>query len=1392
MHKKLFLLVLFFLFVIKSNGQIYTAKYFNNVDLDTNQQTSLEVIKPYKGKLLLAGQRIYDYYSGSAPSRNIYPEMVLIDSNLNVLWNYSDCDTSHLLSNGRRINNVIIGSDDFLYTISNNTDGQEVTKVNPTNGRIVWRRHLGSYFVSMRGMLDLDSLRLLVISNDNVYFTINKQTGILGTPKPININPNRTTVLHSAVIDSNRIVYLLMSDSIYRIDFDTAAHFRWSRAHSSILMNSDGGRLLLDQDHSLYCFATKILPNQGSNEEGCVLKLNTLTGGLEFTTGIGFWGDITFADVAVKDSCFYLCYRNKNVGGGRQKLVYAKTNKYNGNLIWSHSCDFSQKNYPATITAGNDGATSIMVDEQNDVYISGYVKAQNYLDGYFAYFKVNGENGDTIYTHVVFHQNIIIRKSSGYGIFKLGTKYVCFGSLNVGVHPQSGYEINRMMILQFNPNNGLPISNKYIRWTLAYPSSTLRTVPYKNGIIALKQYGNELRVDYTDFNLNKIWEYRISTKSDVFTIGQELYFLDSTIYVTAYRLTSPFLPTNNSMVDSLKLFRMNNNGVLTGEFSLGQKIQFSLTQPLNVISFGKDSCLFFHYNYRNYMCTRIIGNNMSTPVFSGTTSNWLNPLVPVRSLMFKYKGEVYYPVSNSKRIYIRKVNFSTLTSTIVDTIITSSTVVINNGLVDQNNLYLVGGENSDGFVMSYSLNRLELNWQTNIKTTSSVSLLTTLGDKLIIADANKSATRVNVMSFDTLGGEIKWLCQHNLFGTSIKVKDLYYDKTTGGLLLGGSLFKGGSKMPFHIRLNAAGVVRNEEIIPVVGNRQNEILSIISTNDTLCLGGSIYRSDNKYNGFVMRVGEGVPALMDSLRLLFPADLTRYATLKQHDSIIFIWSSTNAISKYNVRINPLGSMLSLNVKPAIFQDTIVRIPYIKIEQLLNDVGVKYNDSIMFEWRVVAYDYKGDSIISAPFRFRVVRYPELLPIFLDAPNDNDLLVIPNSTGTIFFNWSRMKSPVSYKLKLGLLDVGAGVDSFIYLPQRSIDSLFKLHNKSFGDSLKTTWFVRATNQTGSLNSDTHGIVLLRRLLPDSFSLFYPSNKERFIVSKSSTDSIAFKWRSAKRGNYELQFLNNSGNKIFNKESNSLGKDTILTMSSSTLDSIVAANGINRGDSLSCIWTVFVFNSMDTIEARQRYQVTLVRKSKPNVFNLLQPANNSAYLPFQSATDSVVFKWSSTQGQYTMYLYNLTNQVLLSSLSTNNGTDTTLVLQHSILDSLANLQNTGSQDSIYLKWNVIASGLYDTLESSDKYNLVFIRSNSSSIQIAKNDNIRFSLTPNPTTSTVHVSIQESEGIYMVFDMFGRMLFQEKFKDSFDVDMNNSSHGFYTLVLTTNKGEVVRTRFKKM
>ncbi|TAE90503.1 MAG: T9SS C-terminal target domain-containing protein, partial [Bacteroidetes bacterium] len=426
------------------------------------------------------------------------------------------------------------------------------------------------------------------------------------------------------------------------------------------------------------------------------------------------------------------------------------------------------------------------------------------------------------------------------------------------------------------------------------------------------------------------------------------------------------------------------------------------------------------------------------------------------------------------------------------------------------------------------------------------------------------------------------------------------------------------------------------------------------------------------------------------------------------------------------------------------------------------------------------------------KVVRFPELLPIFLNTPDDNDILVTPNSNGTTFFNWSSMKSPVSYRLKLGLLDVNAGVDSFTYLPQGSIDSLFKLHNKSFGDSLKTTWFVRTTNQTGSLNSDTHRIVLVRRLLPDSFSLFYPSNKERFVVSKSSTDSLVFKWRSAIRGNYELQFLNNSGNIIFKKESNSSGKDTTLTMSSSTLDSIVAANGINRGDSLSIIWTVFVSNNVDTIEARQRYQATLVRKPKPNVFNLLQPANNTAYLPFQSVTDSVVFKWSSTRGQYTLYLYNITNQVLRGSLSKNNGIDTTLVLKRSTLDSLANLQNTSSADSVYLKWNVIARDLYDTLESSDKYNLIFIRSNSSFTQTVKNSDVRFCLTPNPTTSVVHVSIQESEGLYIVFDMFGRMLFQEKFKDGFDVDMSNFSHGFYTLILTTNKGEVMKTRFKKI
>jgi hypothetical protein len=73
---------------------------------------------------------------------------------------------------------------------------------------------------------------------------------------------------------------------------------------------------------------------------------------------------------------------------------------------------------------------------------------------------------------------------------------------------------------------------------------------------------------------------------------------------------------------------------------------------------------------------------------------------------------------------------------------------------------------------------------------------------------------------------------------------------------------------------------------------------------------------------------------------------------------------------------------------------------------------------------------------------------------------------------------------------------------------------------------------------------------------------------------------------------INTFGNlPIYNQFSNNSGTDSVLTMPKGRIDSIIAAYGINIGDSLRCRWLVRSYSQLDSLNpSTSNFIITFIR----------------------------------------------------------------------------------------------------------------------------------------------------------------------------------------------------------
>ena len=442
-------------------------------------------------------------------------------------------------------------------------------------------------------------------------------------------------------------------------------------------------------------------------------------------------------------------------------------------------------------------------------------------------------------------------------------------------------------------------------------------------------------------------------------------------------------------------------------------------------------------------------------------------------------------------------------------------------------------------------------------------------------------------------------------------------------------------------------------------------------------------------------------------------------------------------------------------------------------------------------------------------------ILPFTLTTPANNSRIIVDSlSTTSIHINWNKAVYATTYKWMIttpngnfspALLILPSnnnGNDTLLTLTSGTVDAFLSSLNIKRGDSIATKWTIFAYQGNDSLKAQTDFNLMLVRskpviVLPQVFTLAAPLNNTRIAVAQNNTGSAYIIWsRSSNAITYKWFATSVSGN--FNTPllvipSNNNGNDTLLTLTSNTIDAAIKLLGVKRTDSTTLKWTVFAYRNSDSLKANVDYQITFIRSQILSTFELTSPASNTVIAVDENDTTSIGFAWAASANA-TQYRWlaktasgSFANPVT-SYLSNNNGATTNLNLSKGSLNNLAETLGVSDGDSVLLDWTVRAIEPEDSLQANQVFSMYVKRNlNIGLLNYKLPDDIK--LYPNPAYDKLHIELNNFSGMAEVslYDVTGKqaMFMHTAYQRTLILSLAALAKGFYTINVKTVNGTYV-------
>ena len=259
------------------------------------------------------------------------------------------------------------------------------------------------------------------------------------------------------------------------------------------------------------------------------------------------------------------------------------------------------------------------------------------------------------------------------------------------------------------------------------------------------------------------------------------------------------------------------------------------------------------------------------------------------------------------------------------------------------------------------------------------------------------------------------------------------------------------------------------------------------------------------------------------------------------------------------------------------------------------------------------------------------------------------------------------------------------------------------------TIWPFWADNISGIYQAWTAKVVFATYPL-NAFNLKFPAPGTTVASFPKGTGIINFSWDTASAtATYRWIFGSPTiatPKLSFNINTNSISFNT------NQLDTILAALGMNLGDSLVGQWSVMAYRNNipinDSLQASNTPNGITLKRGKPELtaFNLDNPGENTTITTSIFNYSNLVFTWrKSGDGVRYRFKFGLTlTKPALDFQSGSGGYDTTWMTSANVLDQM--LQNTGlaAGDSINGIWSVYGYSDPDSLKSVQSFGLTLKR----------------------------------------------------------------------------------------
>jgi hypothetical protein len=417
---------------------------------------------------------------------------------------------------------------------------------------------------------------------------------------------------------------------------------------------------------------------------------------------------------------------------------------------------------------------------------------------------------------------------------------------------------------------------------------------------------------------------------------------------------------------------------------------------------------------------------------------------------------------------------------------------------------------------------------------------------------------------------------------------------------------------------------------------------------------------------------------------------------------------------------------------------------------------------------------------YQLQGIRKYEITPTLgaynLIAPVNNiRLLTASTNTALVKFNWTKTGNATSYKIFvapaagsfnnawLQMPSAANGTDSVFSYLNSDFDTLAAKHSIVKGDSVLLKWTVYAYLGADSMMAvQVNNFTLVREGDLGAFNLSTPANNSRVEVQENANTPIIINWtKSANAIAYKWFVTTTNGSfttPLSVLPSNNLGVDSLLTLTSGTVDAMLASMAIIKGDSVELKWTVFAYkNAADSLKATQDFTIKIVRKRDLQAFNLLTPANNSRVEVEANDNTPVPITWqSSATGATYKWLLDAQNgnfsNPWLALASDASGTSTTLTLTSGTIDNLLAARSIVDGDSVNLSWTVRTFKANDSLQAAQTFNITAIRKKTVGLNEV-GSSVQLKLYPNPTKENTTLSMflkEQGTVIISIVDLQGK------------------------------------------